>query len=82
MKADGGGTGRGSRRAKPFWSGRSQAVRLPAEFRFEGDEVAVRREGDAVILEPVKQGGWPEGYWERIDELRGEMELGEIEPLG
>ncbi|WP_216851240.1 antitoxin, partial [Acidisphaera sp. L21] len=39
--------------AKVFWSGRSQAVRLPKEFRFEGTEVRVRREGKAVILEPV-----------------------------
>lgn len=69
-------------RAKLFWNGRSQAVRLPREFRFEGTEVEIRREGDAVILEPVKKKGWPEGYWQRIDELRGEMELGDIEPMG
>lgn len=41
--------------AKVFWSGRSQAVRLPKEFRFEGDEVRIRRRGNAVILEPVVQ---------------------------
>ncbi len=39
--------------AKLFWSGRSQAVRLPKEFRFEGEEVRIRRHGNAVILEPV-----------------------------
>ena len=39
--------------AKVFWSGRSQAVRLPKEFRFEQDEVRIRRHGQAVILEPV-----------------------------
>lgn len=38
--------------AKVFWSGRSQAVRLPKEFRFDGDEVRIRREGSRVILEP------------------------------
>lgn len=38
--------------AKVFWSGRSQAVRLPKEFRFEGTEVRIRQEGDKVILEP------------------------------
>lgn len=40
--------------AKLFKNGRSQAVRLPAEFRFEGDEVSIRRDpntGD-VILSP------------------------------
>ena len=40
-------------RAKLFWTGRSQAVRLPKEFRFEGDEVRIRRQGNAVVLEPV-----------------------------
>jgi len=38
--------------AKLFKNGRSQAVRLPAEFRFEGDEVSIRRDPDTgdVIL--------------------------------
>jgi antitoxin VapB len=39
--------------AKLFWTGRSQAVRLPKAFRFEGAAVRIRRQGDAVILEPV-----------------------------
>ncbi len=47
-------------RAKVFWSGRSQAVRLPKAFRFTADEVLVRREGQSVILEPVDT--WPDGY--------------------
>ena len=36
--------------AKLFSNGRSQAVRLPAEFRFEGKEVYISKEGDRVIL--------------------------------
>ena len=36
--------------AKLFTTGRSQAVRLPKEFRFEGSEVFIRKEGDKVIL--------------------------------
>lgn len=36
--------------AKLFNNGRSQAVRLPREFRFHGDEVFIRREGEDVIL--------------------------------
>ncbi len=51
--------------ARLFHNGRSQAVRLPKEFRFEGREVSVRREGQAVILEPVKVRAWPKGYWQR-----------------
>jgi antitoxin VapB len=39
--------------AKLFMHGRSQAVRLPKAFRFEGSEVRVSRIGDKVILEPV-----------------------------
>jgi antitoxin VapB len=49
--------------AKLFRNGRSQAVRLPKEFRFEGHEVEVRREGERVILEPSRRGAWPDGYW-------------------
>jgi len=44
--------------AKIFWSGRSQAVRLPKEYRFEGKEVRIRREGEKVILEPVEEDSW------------------------
>lgn len=40
--------------AKLFANGKSQAVRLPREFRFEGEEVVVRRVGDAVLLLPLK----------------------------
>ena len=39
--------------AKIFKHGRSQAVRLPKEFRLPGKEVRVRRIGRAVLLEPI-----------------------------
>ena len=39
--------------ARIFWSGRSQAVRLPKDFRFDASEVRIRRHGNTVILEPV-----------------------------
>ena len=39
--------------AKIFGSGRSRAVRLPKDFRFDTDEVRIRRHGNAVILEPL-----------------------------
>ncbi len=39
--------------AKLFRNGRSQAVRLPREFRFEGDRVRVRRAGRGVLVEPI-----------------------------
>ena len=43
--------------AKIFQSGRSQAVRLPKEYRFEGNQVFVKRVGNAVVLLPY-QNGW------------------------
>ena len=39
--------------AKVFKNGRSQAVRLPREFRFEGDRVRIRRAGRGVLVEPM-----------------------------
>ncbi len=44
--------------AKLFRNGRSQAVRLPKEFRFEGTEVAIRRDpanGEVVLSQPVSR---------------------------
>lgn len=52
--------------AKLFTHGRSQAVRLPKAFRFEGSEVRVSRIGDKVILEPITAGPVP---WALIDAL-------------
>jgi antitoxin VapB len=39
--------------AKIFTNGRSQAVRLPREFRFDGDRVRIRRVREGVLLEPL-----------------------------
>jgi antitoxin VapB len=55
-------------RAKIFWSGRSQAVRLPKEFRFPGEEVRIRRHGSAVILEPVADD------WAWLDSIAGKLD--------
>jgi antitoxin VapB len=41
--------------AKIFKSGNSQAVRIPKEFRLEGDEVEIERSGDALVLRPRKR---------------------------
>ena len=40
--------------AKLFKNGSSQAVRLPKSYRFEGNKVFIRREGEDVILSPYK----------------------------
>ena len=49
-----------------FLNGRSQAVRIPKELRFEGTEVSIRRLGDGILIEPVKETSWPKDYFERI----------------
>jgi antitoxin VapB len=51
-----------SKKAKVFWTGRSQAIRLPKEFRFQTDTVLVHRQGRAVVVEPAHE--WPDGYVE------------------
>jgi virulence-associated protein VagC len=43
-----------------------QAVMLPDEFRFSGSSVAIRKAGDAVILEPVRSDAWPIGFFDQI----------------
>lgn len=55
-------------KAKVFWSGRSQAVRLPKDFRFETEEVSIRRHGQAVILEPLARD------WAWLDRVTGPVD--------
>ena len=45
--------------AKLFQNGRSQAVRLPKEFRLPGKEVKISKQGNKIILEPI------ESSWEQ-----------------
>ncbi|HWY14712.1 MAG TPA: type II toxin-antitoxin system VapB family antitoxin [Rhizomicrobium sp.] len=55
-------------KAKIFWSGRSQAVRLPKDFRFPGEEVLISRRGSAVVLEPVADDwSWLDGMIGKLD---------------
>ena len=54
--------------AKVFWSGRSQAIRLPKEFRFDTSEVRIQREGRALIIEPVATD------WSWLDRLPGALD--------
>lgn len=52
--------------AKLFLNGRSQAVRLPLPFRFEGEEVYIRRDqqtGDVILSQ--KPAGW-QGFLEAV----------------
>lgn len=56
--------------AKLFMHGRSQAVRLPKEFHFEGTEVRVSKVGDKVILEPISKPPLDlDKFWDELDAL-------------
>lgn len=56
--------------AKIFMHGRSQAVRLPKEFRLPGKEVRVSRDGNKVILEPIETKFDVEAWFAEMDRLR------------
>ena len=63
---------------------RGQVVHLPTEFRLPGNRVSVRREGDAVVLEPLKDTSWPAGFFEAIridDPAFGRPDQGELPPI-
>ena len=53
--------------ARLFQSGRSQAVRLPKAYRFDGTQVFIKKIGDAVVLMPY-QGGW-QTLFDSLDEF-------------
>ena len=44
--------------AKVFMSGRSQAVRIPKEFRFDSSEVTIHRSGTSIVLTPAPKRSW------------------------
>jgi len=50
------------KKAKIFKNGQSQAVRLPREFRFKGEEVWIKRVGNGVLLLPMDK----KEYWQSL----------------
>ena len=67
--------------AKIFMHGRSQAVRLPKEFRLTGEEVRVTRVGRGVLLEPIERDVKDIKAWfAKLDRLGGEDFLPEGRP--
>jgi len=69
-------------KARLFTNGGSQAVRLPAEFRFEGDEVDVRRDavsGDVILSKP--RGSWDEFFaWVATLDLPKDFMADRVQP--
>ncbi len=53
--------------AKLFWSGRSQALRLPKAFRIDAHEVRIRRHGASIVIEPLPLD------WAWLDAIVGTM---------
>jgi antitoxin VapB len=58
------------RHASLFRNGRNQAVRIPREFEMEGTEVLMRKEGDCLILTPIRKNRLLDllASWEPLDE--------------
>jgi antitoxin VapB len=67
--------------AKLFRNGRSQAVRLPREFRFEGDRVRIRQVAEGVLLEPLISDAAE--WFAELDRLNSEpfMKKGRNQPV-
>lgn len=65
--------------AKVFENGRSQAVRIPKEYRFDCDEVIINRIGNVITLTP-KEKGW-DVFFDGIDEFPEDFMSSGIEPL-
>lgn len=67
--------------AKVFWSGRSQAIRLPQQYRFSCREVSIHREGNKLVLEPSSEPtdalGWPLSFWELFGQLEDDFDVGD-----
>ena len=70
-----------SETARVFWSGRSQAVRLPKKFRVNGALVLIHREGHRIVLEPplveLDTRGWPKGFWDSLTPVGDDLDLGD-----
>lgn len=68
--------------AKLFRNNRSQAVRIPVEFEMPGDTVLISRDGDRLIIEPMRMKGLLAllASWEPFDEEIPEIEGKPVAP--
>lgn len=65
-------------RAKLFKNGDSQAVRLPKEFRFQGKEVYIRKEGNTVVISPIND--VVDRLWISLDKFSDDLEIKRNQP--
>jgi antitoxin VapB len=57
-------------KGKVFWSGGSQAVRLPKAMRFSSEEVLIERRGNGVLIVPVEQKDDWAGFWDTLGKVK------------
>jgi antitoxin VapB len=72
-----------SKVAKVFKNGRSQAVRIPKEFRLDVDEVTIERKGEKLILTPRKLRPWKtwKEYFATLDPISDDFVVPEDTPI-
>ena len=71
-----------SREVRLFRNNRNQAVRIPVEFELPGDRAIIHREGDRLVIEPMRKPGLLGllGSWTPIDEALPEIEDPDVRP--
>jgi antitoxin VapB len=66
--------------ARVFLSGRSQAIRLPKDFRVDERALLISRRGKKLVLEPrtdsVDDKGWPKSFWKLFGALPENFDVG------
>lgn len=65
------------RTARVFRNGRSQAIRLPKEFRVQGPEVRIHREGARIVIEPLGDDDWGEAFWDVFGAFGDDFDMGD-----
>lgn len=70
------------RHAALFRNGRNQAVRIPREFEMEGSAVLIRKDGDSLVLTPIRRKTLRDllASWEPLDDALPEVEDLPLQP--
>jgi antitoxin VapB len=72
-----------SRRVRLFRNNRNQAIRIPVEFELPGDEAIISRDGDRLVIQPVRRSNLLTllASWEPLDEVFPDVDA-TLQPLG
>lgn len=70
-----------TREAKLFRNNRSQAVRIPADWEFEGDKVRITRDGNRLVLEPVQELSSLREFLGSLEPMDEDFEIPDEPPL-